>query len=303
MIRMKTWLCLLGLALLLAACNESAQTDSPKATEQEENNEQTETDENSDTAQSAEEVLQESLKAMADVNSFSTVMKSTQKTDGPDGLSFATDSTIEMEMMQEPLTMHQKVVMDIPELGETETEIYLVDNKMYFKDEMEDKWFTYPDEFMEEFMDLEEMKLEPEEQLKLLQSYTEHLTLKDEGTHYAITVDGDAEALQELSKELFASMGEQLGGEELDEMMNMAKFKEFSFTLFIDKESYVQTGLDMNMVFELSAEGESVQIESKTEATFDQFNEITEIVIPPSVIEGAEEFSLDFSGFEAMQEQ
>lgn len=300
---LKKWLGLVTIALVLSACGEAAQSEKAEepATEPEQEVE-VESDNTKEAEMTVEEILGESIKAMADVNGFTTEMDMTQEMTLPgEEDSLTTQSKITMELTQDPLAMHQVMEMDVPEMGKMATEMYMADNNVYFKDEVEDAWFTYPEDLTQELVDLQDMQMKPEEQLEILKKNSEHLSYEEKDGQYVVTVEGSAASLQEFAQELNSSLSDELTSE-LDDMMSMADITELDFTLYIDKETFYQTKMDMYMVLELTVEGETLNIESTTHATFDNFDEVEEIKVPEEVVENAQEFSLDFSELEDMNE-
>lgn len=286
----KKWLSVMAMTVFLTACGEAATTEltEPEAPPEK-------------AAMTVEDVLHHSTEVMTDIQSFSTEMDMNQKMDLPDGESYTTDSSISMSMTQNPLALHQKMSMTLPEMGEMETEMYMVENGIYFKDGMEDTWFTYPEELTQDLSELQDMQMKPDEQLELLKRHTEHLSLEEDDSHYIVTVNGSSDILQGFARELNGLMNDELSGE-MDQMMNMADIHELDYTLYIEKETFLQTEMDMKMTFELKMEGESIMILTTTNATFSHFNEIDEITVPSDVLESAEEFGLDFTDFEEMND-
>ncbi len=289
---LKKGLGIIAVTTLLTACGETATTD---PTEQETPAEPQEE------VLTVEDVLRESTEVMSSVQSFSADMEQSQEMELPDGESFSSDSTMMMEMTQEPLALYQKMKMTVPEMGEMETEMYMVENGIYFKDTMEDAWFTYPEELTQELGNIEDMQIQPEEQLELLTKHAEHLLLEEADSHYIVTIEGSSDILQGFAEEMNRIMSDDLSAE-MDHMMSMADIQELDYTLYIDKETFLQTQMDMTMVFELNTEGESMKILTTTNAVFSNFDEIEEIIVPADVLESATEFGTDFPEFEEMSE-
>ncbi|MCM3760670.1 hypothetical protein M3212_07700 [Alkalihalobacillus oceani] len=280
--------------LLLAACGEPADTDSdaPVNPEQEMPEEEEE-----EALLSVEEVLLRSVDVMTAVESISSELHMRQTMQFPDGETFTSDSEMVMDFIQKPLATYQKMIVDVPEMGEIETELYLVDNEIYFRDAMEDAWFTYPDELAQNVSELQTRQIEPTEQLELLLKYVEHLSIEEERNHYRIHVEGAASTLPSFAEELNGMVNEEFANT-LDSMANLATIEAVHYTLLIDKETYYQTQMDMSMDFSLNLEGEALPMQTTTKASFSRFNEIETIDIPAEVVDSAEEFNLEYTEFE-----
>ncbi|MCM3714646.1 DUF6612 family protein [Halalkalibacter oceani] len=279
--------------LLLTACGEPADTDSDAPA----NPEQEIHEEEEETALSVEEVLLRSVDVMTAVKSISSELQMQQTMQFPDGETFTSDSEMVMDFIQKPLATYQKMIVDVPEMGEIETEMYLVDNEIYFRDAMENAWFTYPDELAQNVSELQTRKIEPTEQLELLLKYADHLTIEEEAKHYRIHVEGAASALPSFAEELNGLVNEEFANT-LDSMANLATIEALDYTLLIDKETFYQTQMDMSMDFSLTLEGEALPMQTTTSASFSRFNEIESIDIPAEVLDAAEEFNLEYTEFE-----
>src|SRR5699024_1670389 len=123
------------LVIVLAACGDdetSGETDNTENnTPQTEENKQDdgEVEDESDTADKekeekpagdnakAKEVFDKAAEANKDLNSFHVVMDMVQNMESDDGESFDSVSAIDMDIVQEPLSMKQVMTMDLGELG------------------------------------------------------------------------------------------------------------------------------------------------------------------------------------------
>ena len=295
---LKHWFIILCAFTLLTACSEKTSVESTSPIEKEIEVEK-ETEEKVEL--SVEEILHKSIEAMNNVNSLATEMNMVQEMSLPNEENYSTNMLVYMEITQQPLNMYQKITMDLPEVGEVETELYMLDNAFYYKDPMEEKWFSYPEDIAAQLREMENTEVSTDEQLQLLLTHTEELTYTEDETHYIISVEGESDLLQSFAQELNGIVHENMSGD-IDQLMLMADIKELSYSLYIDKETFKQTKMDMTMSFELQTDGESVLIHTSTEATFLDYNGISEIIIPADVIESAEEYNPDYSGIEDWEE-
>ncbi|WP_227937266.1 DUF6612 family protein [Alkalihalobacillus deserti] len=292
---LKHWFVILCCFTILAACSETTSVESTDPSEKE-------TTEEVPRDLTVEEILQKSMEAMENVQSLSTELNMTQDMALPDQESYSTNISVYMEMTQEPFNMYQKMAMELPEVGKTEMEFYMVEDAVYYKDPMEDTWFTYPDDLAQQLRELETSQFGTDEQLALLLKNTENLSHTEDNDHYIITVEGAADSLQTFAQELNRLVHDDMAGD-IDQLMLMSDIKELNYTLHIEKDTFLQTKMDMTIAFELTTEGESVTIQTRTHATFSDFNDFTKIEVPATIVDQAEEFDLSLSEFDVVGEE
>ncbi|ARK32075.1 DUF6612 family protein [Halalkalibacter krulwichiae] len=287
----KHWLVILCGLIALSACSESTSVEStdPKPNE------------TNEAEFTVEEILQKSIEAMNDVQSLSTEMNMIQEMELPQDEQYSSNILVYMELTQEPFNMYQKISMDLPEVGLSETELYMVEDTFYFKDPMEESWFTYPDDLAATLRELESEQFSTNEQLDLLLKNADLLSYTEDEEHYIITVEGSPDLLQDFAQELNGLVHDEMTGD-INQLMMMSDIQELNYTLYIEKDTFMQTKMDMSMAFELSMDGEQITIKTDTQASFDNFNGYSEITVPEAVIKEAEEFNLEFTEFEDFEE-
>ncbi|WP_332695417.1 DUF6612 family protein [Halalkalibacter lacteus] len=248
-----------------------------------------------------EDILQQSIYVMKNIESLSSNMDVSQEMEFPNEERFATTSSLYMEiMMQKPLIMYQKSQMDVPEMGNLETELYMVEDGVYYKDAIEDKWFTYPENFTQELRELEETQMSPAEQLELLTRHSEHLSYEEDDTYYIVTIEGSNDILQAFAEELNRLVLDEMATD-MDQLMMMATIQDLDYRLYIEKKTFLQTKMNMKMTIQLEMEEELVGIHSTMNATFDHFNDISEITVPAGILKNAEEYN-PYSGLNDLEE-
>jgi hypothetical protein len=291
----KHWLAILcSFTLFLTACSDATSVESTDPKEDE-------TQEEAVNQLSVEEILQQSIKAMESVSSLKTEMNMLQEMALPNEESYSTNMLIYMEITQEPLNMYQKITMEFPEIGEMETELYMLEDAFYYKDPMENKWFTYPEEIASQLREMEDTQISTDEQLELLLKNAEHLSFTEDDDHYIVTVEAAPNILHSFAQELNGLVHDNMAGD-IDQLMLMSDIKDLDYTLYIDKKTFMQTKMDMSMAFELTTDGEAVKISTSTQAIFKDFNAITEIQVPEKITKQAEEYNPDYSGVGEMED-
>ncbi len=244
-----------------------------------------------------DDVIKHAQKALNDVESFALAIESEQTTSGKDDAVKTTTSTSELEITKDPLAMHQKVTLTTRPDETVETEFYFVAEQLYVKDGNEQRWFTYPRDFIDELIDIERIGKRVHDQLDLLKKYKENVTIVNEDDHFLLTIEGNSGEWLELIQALSATISNHLD-EELNELLSIATITDFSYTVAIDKETFLLTEMKMNLTLQLTVDKEKVTVQKTTTAKMKRVNEVEEIVVPDEVREQAEPFSLDVSEVE-----
>lgn len=304
--------------MIMTGCNESSTTEvvEPEEVEaaepaegeepaEEPATEETEPAEEEEVSEelTVEDVLAKSIEAMNGVESFSTEMEVDQETTLGEEETIATKMTMKMDATQNPFGLYQETSMQVPDFdeGDLMAKVYFTEDGAYMNDGMEDVWFKYPDDFTQDLLALQEMQMQPEEQLEILKSYSENLTMTEDGDHYVITVEGSDQTIDQMADQLNMMFGENLG-EGFGELTSMMDITQLDYTLHINKETFYQEAIDMMMEFSMEAEGEKISMIQHSTGTFSNFNEIESIEVPQEIIDSAEELDLDFGGFEDFDE-
>ncbi|WP_100374029.1 DUF6612 family protein [Bacillus sp. FJAT-45037] len=298
--------------MIMTGCNETSTTETEEPTETETETEvdapepdveEEEVVAPAEDTLTVEDVLAKSIEAMNNVKSYRTDMNISQETSLGQDETIATDISMRMDMIEEPLAFHQQTTMTMPDFGEDAyvTEMYFTEEGVFMYDGMEDFWFSYPEEFQEEFIAIQDMQMNPEEQLELLQSYADNLTLTEEGNHYIITIEGSGQSFDQMADQLHMMFGDAFaeGFSELTAFMDISRM---DYAIHINKETFFQEEIDMFMEFSMETEGESISMVQNTTGTFSHFNDIDSITVPTEAIETAEEFSLDLGELEEFDE-
>ncbi|WP_332629853.1 DUF6612 family protein [Halalkalibacter flavus] len=289
------WFLLVSAFVFLAACSKTNPVIQAEPTQ--EDKEEARESETEDTL-TVEEILLKSLGELQHVESFSSTKELTQDISLPNEEPFSTTSSLYTEVIQAPLSMYRKRVSEVPIMGDFITDIYVVEDGIYFRDGLEDTWFTYPEDVTYEIIAIEEEQVNPQEQhLEMLAKYTEQLTYEENESHFILTFEANPDVLTAFALELNHLMLDELAAE-LEEFMTMADINKLEYQLLIEKETFLQTEWTMSLVLDLSLDEDSIKREISVTETLDHFNEITEIVVPQEALEDAEEFNLYLSEFE-----
>lgn len=238
--------------------------------------------------QKAQEVFEKSIQAMNDVNSFNMDMQMKQEIPfGEEVLN--TDTKMSGDVIVDPMTMHQKMNISAGDEGSMEMEMYVTEEAIYMWEEMSDTWMKMPEALFGEIMSLEDMQTNPTDELEKLKEYVDEFQYKEEGNNYILSLSASGDKFKELIKDTLS----EFAGDDasLNELMEQVEINHIDYEIKIDKKTYYQNELDMNMDFTITMDGETTTIKQNMHAVFSNFNGIDEIVVPQEIIDSAIEMN------------
>ncbi|MEN0644715.1 DUF6612 family protein [Alkalicoccobacillus gibsonii] len=280
-----------------ASTEESTTNNETEAAASEDGTEEATTDETEEegttegTTEDAKSILEQSINAMTDVVSFSMdmTMDQTMEMEGEEPLEMSTK--LKMDAIQDPLSFYQVIESPDPLSGElTEVEQYFVDGEIYTYDPSQDMWIKMSGDLIG-MNDIEDLEMSPDEQLETLMNFADDITVEDEGDRYALTIDGSGDELKEIAKELANAEADATMQADMDQIFEGMNITKLDYVLYINKETYYQEEMSMNLDMEMDAEGDTVTISQVSSGTFGKFNEIDEITVPSEAIDNAVEMT------------
>ncbi|MGD6967488.1 DUF6612 family protein [Rossellomorea vietnamensis] len=249
------------------------------------------------------EVFTNSQRADSELSSVHMDMELTQIThdeaaeEGTMNMSTASST----DLVMDPMTMYQtsSVNMMMDELDGSElplaqVEMYLTEQEIYMKDNIQNEWTTVPNEMADLLKDaaLQESSL-PENQLKQLEPYLDDFTFKQDEDNFILQLSLEEEKADQLLKEGMALMGDELHSS-LQVAMEEISLSKMDLKMWIDKESFHTVKMDITQKIEMTQDGEKVKVDQTMKSGFSQFNEIDSIEVPAEVTESAVEMESPF---------
>ncbi|KMJ58402.1 hypothetical protein AB685_10945 [Bacillus sp. LL01] len=242
----------------------------------------------------ADEVLAKSTEAMAALSSYSMEMVSDQEIsmEGEDTIKMVTITSTDMSL--NPLAMYQVTSIEDADgmMGSMDNESYFSESGFFVYDPMAGQWFKMPDEFAGEIHSMSDMQTNPAEQLEMLKAYSENMTVSEEEDHYVLNFEGSGEQFNEMVSMVGGMMGDDMGGM-MEEMLSMMTVNKLSYVIHVDKETFYQTRVLVNMDMEMDVEGEKVTSIQVMDSTLSNFDEVGEITVPQEVIDNAQDISME----------
>ncbi|UTR15812.1 hypothetical protein MM221_04325 [Salipaludibacillus sp. LMS25] len=258
-------------------------------------------DTTSDDGLSVEDILSKSISTMEELDSYTLSMEMAQTLEGEneegelESMSF--DSTSEVSLTLEPMTMEIVTRMDMGELGlgeDTNMEFlsyFTEEDGFYIEDPTLGGWVKMGDDFSEGLTAISEMQTSPEDQLKSFEDNITNLSVETTDSSYIISLDGDDLDMNDFFDQLgdfgFDDMGPAL--EELNEMD--MDIENISYKITIDKETFYQTEANIDMTYNMTIMEETISTSQQIHMVLSDFNNIDPIQIPEDVLEEAEELN------------
>jgi len=282
---------------ILAACNQTAKpTDSNDAKEvdgdntEEVSEENADEEENNDSDLTLQEVFEKTMETNDGLDSFSITMD-LQQTMNINEEEMDVGSVIEMDIITDPISMKQNMVMDMDELGKQEMEMYFAEEGFYVFDPMEDQWMKFPNEFSDELLQLSNNQADVGNQLNQFEDFLEDFTFEQDENNYILTLQADGEKFNELLTETIKnSMPQELG---LDvSIFDNISFDNVNYDIVINKETFYFSELNVKMDYEMEIEGEKIKVNQDVKSKYENHNNVDAITIPKEAIDNAVEVEL-----------
>ncbi|KAA0957219.1 DUF6612 family protein [Planococcus kocurii] len=286
---MKKWILFMTTATLaigLSACSETAEPASGD-----------ETTKGEDSKLTVQEVYEKSVEASEDITSVHADIV-TDQTIAMQGDGMEMDMTVSssMDMTIDPVAFYQKaetsvVSEDIDNSNPMSMEMYFTEQGMYMYEETMATWLKMPDASIEDLKALaDQQTANPSQQLEELAEFKDDFTFKQTEGEYILTLDASGEKFNELMNQ---QLEKTLGQMELEAQMALEDMTihAVNYVIYVDKESFLTTGMDMKMDMDMNIEDEMMNIKSDMQADYSRFNEIQSITVPAEVVEQAQEIA------------
>jgi len=283
---MKKWLKGLGvgvLALGLAACGSAAE---PK--KDAETGEKVELENKSE--MTAQEVYSKAMEVSEEQKSMHAVMDINQKISIPSqDLNMDSKIKMDMDVIVEPLSMHQNMKMDMGEMGKMDMELYMNESGFFMNDPESGQWIKMPKDMYDEMMAQMGGETDPTLDMKMFNEFKDDFKFEQTDDEYILTLSASGDKFSSLMKELMGSAlpAEMDMTEEDAEMLENMDVKSLEVVMYIDKETFYTNAFDLDMDMTMKVEEEEMRIVQKMKSVISKINEIDEIVVPQEVIDEA----------------
>ncbi|REB07817.1 hypothetical protein DVB69_07445 [Sporosarcina sp. BI001-red] len=241
----------------------------------------------------AQDVYQKSLETSESIKSMHAdfAIQQNMQTTGEENLSMKNDIDMTMDMVTEPMSLHQRMTVKGDAEGAMDMEMYGEGDELYIQtQELEGDWILVPAEMHDEVlagMDSSNAMMD----LEVFKDFTQEFTLEEQGDEYILNLSASGDKFGELLKELMDQTA--MGNQELEdeEAMENVEVKKIELTLHINKETYYTNSFDMKLDAIMDIAGYRTVVIQSINAKMSQINELEKIVIPDEVRNNAYDMS------------
>ncbi|PIC99712.1 DUF6612 family protein [Sporosarcina sp. P29] len=197
------------------------------------------------------------------------------------------NSTIEMDMILEPLAIRQ--TMNMQANGEEiAIEQYMTQEGFFMKNPESGSWIKLPNEMYKEVTGQTAGMTESPVDFTMYEEYAEDFTFEETDDEYVLTLIGSGEKFSELMKEMLdQNMPAEADEAKLDNVDMKVEKIDLQFT--IDKKTFFTKDFDMDMIMAMEEQGQQVKVTQNIKGTMTKINEIDEIKVPKEILDSAKE--------------
>ncbi|MFD1706308.1 DUF6612 family protein [Siminovitchia sediminis] len=277
------------LMLMLAACNQTAEP-----VEQEQSGESTTKTKETEAKEQEEELTLEEVykkteEANKNVHSFESDMTMKQAISA-EGEKQDINSDISLAFIADPMALHQQMTMSI-EGQEQNIEAYLTKDGFYMYEPNQQAWVKLPEELSGQILQMSENQTNPSGQLEQLKPFVDEFDFQQDEKNYILTLKASGEKFDQFLKD---QVKETLPPEmQTENMMGTMTFNKMEYELFIDKETFYLTAMNMVTDTDTEVEGQKVNMQMDIRGTYSNYNGVESIEVPKEALENAQEITMD----------
>lgn len=193
------------------------------------------------------------------------------------------DMTLKMDIVKEPMEIHQVMDMSMGAQGSQNIEQYITQNGVYSK--VGEAWTKMPEAESKQILDSMKQAASPEAQLQQFKSIASEAKVVEEGDEYVLSADLSGDGVKDLAKNLMNQSGGQ--NEQTAAMLDQMNIKNIKISYAVNKDTFLPTKSNVKMSMEMSVEGQSVTLDMDMDSTISKYDELTKIEIPQEVLDSA----------------
>lgn len=238
---------------------------------------------NSSKTNSVEDVLAKVMEANKDIKSLSQEAKIQMQmsiTQGEQIQEEKMDMTTKMDLINDPLTAYQEIQMSVPEQGEQTIKQYITKDGIFSN--INGEWIAIPEEMNAEFKQTIKEAGNMDTQVEQFDTLSEYLKLKEESEQYVLTADIPGDKMKEIAQSVLQKAS--TGNEQTIQAMEQMDIKSIKLAYQIDKKTHLFKGVTVNMVMNMEAEGQKVEMKMDMDSTFSNINNVKEIIVPKEAL-------------------
>ncbi|MGO4730674.1 DUF6612 family protein [Paenibacillus sp. 2KB_22] len=286
---MKKWTTLFIGALLavsLAACgNDTDNTATPPATNNETSNEGNTPAEQETKIPTLDELITKTNAATKEMKSFTTEANIDQnlKLDaGEQSQDQQVKTSLKMDIIKDPMMIYQEMNMEMSGQEAQNVKQYITSDKIY--SQVGEQWVAIPEAQTAALIEQMKASMNPEGELEQFKKIEEDTEVTEEGDNYVINADVSGDNVKELAKAVMEQNGSDAQMQAMLDQMNITSMK---MKYMINKETYLPASTDVTMVMEMEQNGQKMTMDMKMNSTFSNHDQVEEIKIPQEALDSA----------------
>ncbi|GAA0332447.1 hypothetical protein GCM10008967_23880 [Bacillus carboniphilus] len=293
-------------AIVLAACNQTAEDVSKEGNEssQEEQNNQEQTEGSEGTEEDVEEETEKELtleevfeKTMESSNTLTSfamtsdvdMAMSSNLQEGPLNMK----TTIEGQVVAEPLAMYQQMSTSMAGTAESfATEMYVTEEGFFFLEPSNNTWLKMPSEMSAQLLgEAATQQTNPAAELANLQKFVSDFQFQKDETNYILKLKADGEKFADFAQDMLAnSMPQEFAS--MGNIFENTAIENLEYEMYIDQETFYPTALNMNIKMAITEGEETLTMDMKMTGTYSEFNNVS-VTVPQDIIDSAQEISAE----------
>ncbi len=282
---MKNWMKGAAAALLALSLSACGSADTPKTETNSAAGAGAKTEAPKEDKQTAKDVFQKTMEASEAIKSLHGQMTIDQnmKVVDDESMRMKNKMTIEMDVITEPLTLHQTMDMKSDTDQSMNMEMYAKDGELYMQtNDMEGEWLSVPPMMQDEILD--DMKSSNAMiELEVFKEFEDKFTLEEKDDQYVLHFKASGNEFSDLLKELM----EQEATEASEGDVSDIDVKKIELTLYIDKDTYYATSYDMQLDAVMDIGGYRTVALQTLHADITKIDEVAPFEIPQDIIDNA----------------
>ncbi|RSK27725.1 hypothetical protein EJF36_13045 [Bacillus sp. HMF5848] len=306
------WIVIICFVFLLTACgsnatSENTNTDSntpestvidseespeeqssENATEQEEKNVTEENEKKNKESQqpteklTAKSILEQAAEVMADISSFALELESIRESSDLG----QTTTTIQLEMnYEEPMTMHQVITTQSPDMPDGSIEMYLATNGVFMYEKSQSMWFKLPEQAQSQG----NLTFDPRGQTNHTLDFIDDYQLEETSDTYILTLTGNTDRYKQYVADELSTINQDIATSLTFDDYSELVLDSFTMKIVIDKNTMYQREYFYEYRIKYDAI-ESTETYERITMKFDKINEIDPITVPEDIVQSAQSF-------------
>ncbi|OIU71729.1 DUF6612 family protein [Rossellomorea aquimaris] len=236
-----------------------------------------------------EEILDASIKAMKETNSFRIDMNIDQDlTYGPpSGEPDKQTAEIVTDYVKEPEGLHLNTHMNVAG-PKVDAEMYFAEGEVYTTSSRWDHWYKGKENGYQPSLDTVRRMVDLDKRLEWLKTHSEEMEVKEEDDQWVLTFSGEGEKFNRFT-EFILDLSKPALYQSL--YLEDIKTNDLNYKIYIDRKSFLPAESEINIDIEMMNEldGNEMAAIQTIKETYTKMDEIEAVTIPSEVKDTAKD--------------